>query len=188
MHRHYVQHQVELLSAHLRGNQRVLDYGCGDLSLAQLLHEQFPQLRITGVDVVDPGRRPPGVRFVLSKGTSVPFASKFFDTTIAYHVFHHCDNPQVALGECARVSRKRILFVEPVFRSIMEKPLMRLADWLGNLWRGQAIPMPYEFQSQKAWRSCVTKHGWQVESVVSAGVLPSFLPLGQTLLFSVTPS
>ena len=86
MIRPYVTKQVSLLLPYLTGCQSILDFGCGDLSLAKALKETLPQTIITGVDVVDSGKRVSGVQFLLYDGEKLPHKNKTFDATVVYHV------------------------------------------------------------------------------------------------------
>ncbi len=180
----YVFRQEQLLFPFIAG-KKVLDFGCGNMTLTKALAGRG--FLTTGVDVVEPVKKPAGATFVRYGGVKLPFGGKSFDTTIAYHVFHHTQDPLAAFIESGRVTRKRILFVEPVYRSRLELPLMRLFDRMGNGWRAEDIPMPYQFRSQREWIELVAKAGWKVVRVLPAGVLPGFLPIGKTLLFIAEP-
>lgn len=186
MTRVYANRQVNLVLPYLADCKNVLDFGCGDLSLLGGLQTVYPAYSFTGVDVVDSGARIPGVTFTLYDGNRLPFPKQSFDATVAYHVLHHCEDPRVNLAEIVRVTRKRILLIEPVVRWGWERPFMKLADHLANGWRSAAIPMPFTFQTRDTWRRWIDRFGWSIEKEESAGVLPSLLPIGKTVLFSLT--
>lgn len=161
----------------------LLDFGCGDVSLAKLLHKEFPALTITGVDVVDSGIRADGITFQLYEGRTLPFRNRAFDISISYHVFHHCADPRAAFGELARVTKKKLLIVEPVFRNRLDFFFMKIADRVGNGWRGVTIPMPFTFQKEATWRRFAREFHWNVAEIKTVGVLPRWLPIGETKLF-----
>jgi len=171
---------------YLGEGKTVLDFGCGDLSLSKLLHQEFPALAITGVDVVDSGVRAEGVTFTLYDGKMLPFRSNAFDISISYHVFHHCSDPRAAFGELARVTKKTLLIVEPVYRNGIDLFFMKFADRFGNGWRGVAIPMPFTFQSEATWRRFAREFHWNVAVTKTVGVLPRWLPIGEAKLFVLT--
>lgn len=179
----YVQKQLNILAPFLAGAKTVLDFGCGDLSLAKALHSTFPQLAITAVDVVDSGIRVPGIPFKLYDGKRLPFGNRAFDVSISYHVFHHCFDPREAYGEVLRVTRKKLLMVEPVYRNKTDRFFLNIADRIANAWRRTRIPMPFTFQSEATWRRFAREFHWVVEHSASVGVLPRFLPIGETKLF-----
>lgn len=182
----YVQKQRKLLAPYLGEYGTLLDFGCGDLSLVKLLHKEFPTLAITGVDVVDSGARVDGVTFTLYDGKTLPFRDKAFDVSISYHVFHHCTDPRAAFGELARVTKNKLLIVEPVYRSRLDLFFMKFADRLGNGWRGVTIPMPFTFQMEATWRRFSREFHWEVTDTKSVGVFPKWLPIGETKLFVLT--
>ncbi len=183
MIRPYVTKQVSLLLPYLTGCQSILDFGCGDLSLAKALKETLPQTIITGVDVVDSGKRVSGVQFRLYDGEKLPYKNKTFDATVVYHVFHHCSNPKASLADIMRVTKKTILMVEPIYRNVLDLFFMKIIDRLGNGWRSVAIPMPFTFQKEKTWQWWASEYGWSIHLVRDAGVLPGWLPFGVTKLF-----
>lgn len=186
MIRSYVQKQVALLVPYLSDIRSLLDFGCGDLSLAKGLKTLLPALHITGVDVVDSGSRRAGITFTLYDGKTLPFRNNTFDVSISYHVFHHCSDPRAAFAELTRVTKKKVLIVEPVYRNRLDLFFMKIADRLGNGWRSVAIPMPFTFQTEATWRRFAREFHWTVASYKSAGVFPTWLPAGVTKLFVLT--
>lgn len=182
----YVQKQKKLLVPYLGEARSLLDFGCGDLSLATLVHGEFPKLAITGVDVVDSGVRTDGITFQLYDGKTLPFRSNAFDVSISYHVFHHCSDLRAVFGEVTRVTKKTLLMVEPVYRNRIDLFFMKFVDRLGNGWRGVAIPMPFTFQKEATWRRFAREFHWSVTETKSVGVLPRWLPIGETKLFVLT--
>ena len=173
---------------HLAGCRSVLDFGCGDLSIAAGLLEKLPDIKITGVDVVDSGVRVKNIAFRLYDGKKLPFGKASFDATIVYHVFHHCDDPKSSFADVSRVTKKRILMVEPVYRNSLDLFFMKILDRVNNGWRSRAIPMPFTFQKEEMWRKISGEKKWRVASTQTVGVLPAWLPIGVTKLFILTRS
>lgn len=179
----YVKKQVDLLAPYLTGVASILDFGCGDLSLAKAIKEALPNTAVQGVDVVDSGVREKHIPFTLYDGRKLPLKTKSVDGTIVYHVFHHCDSPRASLADVMRVTTKTLLVVEPVYRTGLDLFFMKILDRVGNGWRGVTIPMPFTFQKEETWMRWVKEAGWKVTEVKDAGVLPSWLPFGATKLF-----
>lgn len=177
--------KVTVLKKYLREHRTVLDFGCGDLSMAKELLRLFPALMITGVDVVDFGARPEGVSFRGITDQTIPFPERSFDAVISYHVFHHTHNPGAWFAECVRVAKSTILFVEPVYRTTLEIPGMTIMDWLFNAWKREKIPMTYAFHSFNWWRQKIEMHGCTLRIAADVELLPRFLPTGRSLLFVV---
>jgi ubiquinone/menaquinone biosynthesis C-methylase UbiE len=182
----YFQKQKNLLVPYLNTDKTLLDFGCGDLSLAKILHKEFPKLTITGVDVVDSGVHADGVTFILYDGKTLPFRRNTFDVSVAYHVFHHTSDPRALFGELTRVTEKKMLVVEPVHRNRVDLFFMKITDRIGNGWRNVAIPMPFTFQTEATWRRYAREFHWTVVDTKTVSVLPRWLPIGEAKLFVLT--
>lgn len=174
-----------ILKPFFRNAEKVLDFGCGDLLLDEYLLKFNPKLEISGVDVVDFGNRPKGIKFYNYGGKKFPFKDKTFDTVLIFHVLHHCPDPVQSLKECIRVSSKRIIMVEPVYRSILEIPIMKFLDWLYNAWKSLSIDMNNNFFSKKQWENILVKNHLSVESIKDIDTYPEWIPVGRTHLFSL---
>lgn len=183
----YVRKQVALLTPYLTNAHTILDFGCGNLSLAKGVKEMIPKTDITGVDVVDSGVRAKDIKFRTYDGRRLPFKQNSFDVTIVYHVLHHCTDPKASLTDVMRVTKKTILLVEPVVRNSIDLFFMKILDRVGNGWRGVSIPMPFTFQKEETWAKWVREYKWNVQTVEQAGVFPSWFPIGVTKLFVLTP-
>ncbi len=182
----YFQKQKNLIAHYLSEGKTLLDFGCGDLSLAKLLHKEFPKLTITGVDVADSRVRADEITFILYDGKTLPFRNYTFDVSISYHVFHHCRDPRSVFGEVSRVTKKKLLIVEPVYRNRVDLFFMKITDRMANGWRNVAIPMPFTFQTEATWRRFAREFHWTVAETKTVGVLPRWLPIGEAKLFVLT--
>jgi ubiquinone/menaquinone biosynthesis C-methylase UbiE len=95
------------LRRHITG-PRVLDVGAGGGRLAVALSGEF---RLVGIDPSWPQvrrfRRRAGGRtaIVRARGESLPFASRSFDTVYSSCVYKHWTTPDVAMRDCARLTR-----------------------------------------------------------------------------------
>jgi len=129
------------------------------MALDHLLLSKNPLLHLTGVDVV-PFKQPHMKRLLFRQyaGDRLPFGNQSFDAVFSYHVFHHTKDPFTSLGECTRVCRHRIIMVEPVLRY----PFVRTLLW---------------------WKKVFRKLHLDCRELRSVGVLPRFLPIGETMLF-----
>lgn len=174
-----------VLSGYLDEKGTLLDFGCGDLSLSLKIMSQHPRINLTGVDVVDFSPKPQGIRFVKYDGMTLPFDDRTFDTVIAFHVFHHCDSPEFAYSECLRVAKKRVIFVEPIFRLAIERYSMGCIDWLSNVWKSEKIPLTYQFHSDTEWIEIIGKKKCEQLRTEVLNNWLSFLPFGVASVYEI---
>ena len=180
----YPSHQARVVEPHISGCRRVLDFGCGDMGLDRLLLSRNSSLHITGIDVVPfHPSKDTRLTFRMYTGDALPFADRSFDAVFAYHVFHHTKDPFTSLGECTRVCRHRIIMVEPVLRYHFEKKGFRCLDFATNFWKKEHVPIPYHVRTLLWWKKVFRKLHLDCRELRSVGVLPRFLPIGETMLF-----
>lgn len=149
--------KANTLLTYFKGYEKVLDFGCGDLSLSKSLKAVFPSLQITGVDVFDFKNKPKDIKFILYDGKILPFKDNSFNTAISFYVFHHCDDATASFKECLRVA-KRVIVVESVYRHPLEIPFMRLMDWIYNRFKSKPVPLSYQFLSCRDWIEIFAKN------------------------------
>jgi ubiquinone/menaquinone biosynthesis C-methylase UbiE len=95
----------------LTGDERVLDVACGTGLLAGLLREQWPDLRITGVDIcesmLDVARKrlPENerVQWLHGKAEELPVEAERYDVLVCTNSFHYFRRPESAIREFHRV-------------------------------------------------------------------------------------
>lgn len=175
--------KVDQVCTFIGKNDRVLDFGCGDLSFAKQLHVSMPTLHINAVDVVDFGIRDTHISFTQYDGYKLPFKTGSFDTVIIYHVLHHTTSPEALFRECLRVSKNTVLLVEPVYRFRLEILGMSCMDWIFNVWKYRSISMAFSFRSKNQWQDSIKKAGWRLTKIVDVEMLPWWLPTGRSYLF-----
>ncbi|HWO60933.1 MAG TPA: class I SAM-dependent methyltransferase, partial [Umezawaea sp.] len=79
----------------LPAGARTLDLGCGDGTLAELVLQARPDVRIVGVD---PLARSCGLPFARCDGARLPFRAGAFDAVLLLDVVHHAASPRGLLG------------------------------------------------------------------------------------------
>lgn len=178
----YIQYQKKIIGPYITDANTILDFGCGDMTLARELVRDG--VRVTGVDVVKAATvKSSRVKFILYDGNTLPFSNNSFDVGIAYHVFHHIRKPEKAFTELVRVTKKRIILVEPVLRHPFEKFGFVIADIVGNLGRENPIAMPFTVKTRAWWMNEFSRNNLTIKEEKNVGVLPLSLPIGQTKLF-----
>ena len=89
----------------------VLDVGCGTGAVLELLHREYPDKRLTGLDLT-PGmievacdKQLENVRFVVGDAEALSFKAESFDAVLCSNSFHHYPHPERFFAEAARVLR-----------------------------------------------------------------------------------
>ena len=130
----------------------VLDLGCGDGMLLNLLHERYDTL---GVDVIDyRSDENKHLPFLHNhEGSLLNLKNKSFDNTILWTVLHHSDNPIHLLQEAIRVTRQRIIIVEGYVDDPQVYQINCFLDWFTNRpGKAEAVNVPLNFRTIEWWR------------------------------------
>jgi SAM-dependent methyltransferase len=148
---HYKLTVAKYLSALLpdSGDCQLLDVGTGDGKLASFLQAHRPATRVVGVEIL---RRPDTVSSVpvaLFDGKSLPFADKTFDVSLICDVLHHTKDQPALISEVLRVTRKRILIKDHLYKNRIQKYLLLVLDLLGNYRFG--IKVTGDYLSPEDW-------------------------------------
>jgi ubiquinone/menaquinone biosynthesis C-methylase UbiE len=94
---------IDKLGHTFRGDEKLLDAGCGDGGVARLLRERVRE--VVGVDVhASPAwREEPDLTFSVANAENLPFADASFDIVHSKDSLHHMAAPARALAEYRRV-------------------------------------------------------------------------------------
>jgi ubiquinone/menaquinone biosynthesis C-methylase UbiE len=94
---------IDKLGFAFRGDESLLDVGCGDGGVARLLSERVGH--VVAVDVVESPewRDAPGIRFQVPDAEHLPFDDGAFDLVHSKDALHHMTDPARALAEYNRV-------------------------------------------------------------------------------------
>jgi SAM-dependent methyltransferase len=140
-----VQEKLAEIGSYLDLADRVLDVGAGNCILCQELGRR-------GYDVVPVDLK--NLSFVdeivpiAYDGTTLPFGDDSFDVALLITVLHHAPDPDAALAEVRRVSR-RIIVIEEIYENSFEKYLTYAIDSLFNL---QFFSHPRSNRTDAGWR------------------------------------
>lgn len=88
-----------------RGDESVLDVGCGPGLYYPRIKEQMPNTTYTGIDLL-PGmlrNHPSQSRLAVADAIALPYADHTFDVVMANHMLYHVDNVEQAIMEFRRV-------------------------------------------------------------------------------------
>lgn len=151
--------RTRVLSRHLAEaippGARVLDVGCGDGTIAQMIGELQPDLTLQGVDImVRPETAIPVRAF---DGTTLPYDDGSFEVVQFCDVLHHTEDPTVLLKEARRVARRAIVLKDHTRDGLLAGATLRLMDWVGNAPHG--VVLPYNYWPEARWRAAFQELG-----------------------------
>jgi ubiquinone/menaquinone biosynthesis C-methylase UbiE len=137
-HGEFRQHVVEL--AGLRGDERLLDAGCGTGLMALRVAARYPDCTVHGVDLSprmidiarkDAAKRGLTVDFRAGSITDLPYPEASFDVVVTNIMYHHLDlaEKRQAVAEIARVLKPGGRYVSAEFgpraRNALERRLAK---------------------------------------------------------------
>jgi trans-aconitate methyltransferase len=164
---------------HLRGDERVLDVGCGDGKVTAEIARAVPQGRVLGVDASPemiafarqafPAAATPNLGFQPGDARRIGELGAEFDLVFSNAALHWVDDHEAFLRGAAVVLRPggRLLVscggkgnAQEVFLAL--RPEMRRARWR-ELFRN--MPVPYFFYSATDYRQWLPKYGFRTHQV-----------------------
>jgi ubiquinone/menaquinone biosynthesis C-methylase UbiE len=97
---------IDKLGHDFRGDESLLDAGCGDGGVARLLRERVGD--VVGVDVTPSPewQDAPQLRFEVASAEELPFPNASFDVVHSKDSLHHMEQPKRAMLEYRRVLRR----------------------------------------------------------------------------------
>jgi SAM-dependent methyltransferase len=148
IHQRRVRTLSRLLADMIPLNARVLDVGCGDGLIDQLIHGNRPDVKIEGIDVkVRPCTHIPVNAF---DGFVIPHPTQSFDVVMFVDVLHHMTDPMFMLREAARVARNKVIIKDHIADKAFDRWILRGMDWVGNACHD--VAMPFNFWSEAQWK------------------------------------
>lgn len=90
----------------------VLDCGCGTGPMIEIMQENYPDKKFTGLDFTPQmiakakEKNIPNAQFVVGDCENLPFEDNTYDVIICTNSFHHYPNPQAFFNNVYRVLRK----------------------------------------------------------------------------------
>lgn len=146
--RRRVQVLSEVLAKRVPDGAAVLDVGCGNGVIGQLMKERRPTTSVIGLEVAP---RPTClIKCAGFDGVRIPLRENSVDVCLFVDVLHHTDDIGALLSEAQRVSRSYILIKDHLAENGFDWNVLKFMDWVGN--RGHGVRLPYNYQSAAAWR------------------------------------
>jgi SAM-dependent methyltransferase len=154
--------RTRVLSGHLAPimpkHSRILDVGCGDGLITQLISQQRPDVLLRGIDTLArPHAYIPVERF---DGKTIPYENRSFDGVMFVDVLHHTEDPTTLLREAKRVAHRFILIKDHTLEGLFAAQTLRFMDHVGNARHGVALP--YNYWPKQRWLDAFDALGLQV--------------------------
>ncbi|MDX6407402.1 MAG: hypothetical protein QOE13_473 [Gaiellaceae bacterium] len=94
---------IDKLEHTFRGDEKLLDAGCGNGGVARLLRQRVREVIGVDVEAASAWREEPGLTFTVADAEQLPFADASFDVVHSKDSLHHMESPERALAEYRRV-------------------------------------------------------------------------------------
>ena len=156
--RGYAREEATAVAPFITG-RRVLDLGAGEGYLASVLGSRR-DIWVCSCDV-GPFRQT-SAPYLTYDGRHLPFADGTFDTTLILLTLHHCAKPEDVLDEALRVTSRRVIVTESVYRNARERCWLDLWDGRLNALRHDGrMPVPFAFRRPEEWQVLFASRGLQ---------------------------
>ena len=167
---------------------RVLDVGCGDMTLARGLLDQVEGIDLTCVDIhpapsSSEGLDPIWQRYQQFDGSSLPFDRQTFDVVIFSDVLHHVPSELLSplLNSAAQVGRS-VLIKDHFEYGWFSRNMLRAMDFVGNY--GYGISVPKRYFTFESFAATVRDAGLRSDTMEIGVNLYDHLPFVRSLLSS----
>ena len=162
----------------LRGDEHVLDVGCGDGKVTAEIASAVPRGSVTGIDASPemigfakktfPPKKISNLKFQVTDARKIKFKTKF-DVVFSNAALHWVDDHEAFLRGVASVLKPggRLIVscggkgnAHDVFLAL--RPEMRLKRWCGFF---RKMPMPYFFFAPGDYEHWLPKHGFKIKTL-----------------------
>ncbi len=134
---------------------RLLEIGSGPGSLLEALRGAGHD--VVAVDLDDTSYNPV-LRPVIVDGAALPFGRDAFEVALLATTLHHATEPGRLIAEAARVA-PRVIVIEDIYRSDLQRRLTLFADSLTNL---EFAGHPHANRDDAGWREAFAQAGLAV--------------------------
>jgi SAM-dependent methyltransferase len=107
-------------------------------------------------------------------GREMPYEENSFDVVSAIFTLHHCDDVRSVLSEMVRVSRKKIVICEDVYRTWLGRRIVCLMDRLENRAVSKEINLPFNFKKVPEWEALFGELGLSITTSRGFKIYPRF--------------
>lgn len=127
----FARRKASYISSLCIDNSKILDVGCGDGSIAEMIMELNPSIRIVGVEVkkIKKSKIPHRVY----DGRYIPYPASCFEIVMIIDVLHHLTDMYALLEEAKRVTKRYIIIKDHIASSILDRVLLAIPDYVAHL-------------------------------------------------------
>jgi SAM-dependent methyltransferase len=140
----------ECLGAKIPPGASVLDIGCGNGAVANLIALKSPATSVRGIEFAP---RPNClIECQPFDGATIPYPDASFDVCMFVDVLHHVGDDrgiERLLSEASHVSRRYVLIKDHLSESDWDFKTLQFMDWIGN--RPHGVVLPYKYWGRSQW-------------------------------------
>jgi len=156
--------RVQVLSDQMAGQidpgSSILDIGCGDGQISELIASKVERSSITGIDVME--RSISSIEVAKYDGRNIQMDDNSVDVCTFVDVLHHADDPFRVWQEAGRVAQKHVVIKDHLADGFLNWEILRFMDWVGNERHG--VSLPYNYLKKAEWDQHFAELGWNVET------------------------
>jgi len=128
---HRTEKIVNTFDEFINQNEKILDIGAGGGWISKEIQNR-KSVSVTLLDVID-FNQTLNLKLILYNGEDIPFPVNSFDTSLLIFTLHHCLNPLKVLNEAKRVTKEKIIIIEDIPTSLINKIFLYFWDIIINL-------------------------------------------------------
>jgi len=181
-HGHRIRRLIDALAPRIPVGARVLDLGCGDMTLLAGLATQRRPSRCVGADIWQLRVQPPaGCDYVrIEPGQPLPWTHRDFDVVLLVDTLHHAQTPGQLLQQ-ASAAGDTVLVKDHLEYGPWSRTLLRLMDFVGNY--GYGVSVPRRYFTQRSFTDLVARVAPHRRCRMDVGLdLYDHLPVARTIL------
>jgi ubiquinone/menaquinone biosynthesis C-methylase UbiE len=170
------------VQGHIIGKS-VVDYGCGKGLLGAKIESDLDR-KVILVDNIDFNKTNLPIVHSDKEGRT-SLSEKGIDTSIAYLVLHHMDNPLSGLKELSRISKSRLILMEGYIEKPEYRYINQAIDWFFNrILLGVDMNVPLNFLTLAEWSYLIEQVGFKVSKTEYVGADEKLAPEHHVLIIA----